>query len=65
MNVRLNESRFDMPVTLLQVPCGQGVLGARLFEAQERRDDRYHQRGPTRGLCTARKGTFYSGYIHF
>ena len=45
----------------LQVPCGQGILGARLFEAQERRDDRHHQRGPIGGLRAARKGSFHSG----
>jgi hypothetical protein len=47
----------------LQVPCGQGILGARLFEAKERRDHIYHQRGPLGGLCTARKGSFHSRYV--
>jgi hypothetical protein len=49
----------------LQVPCGQGILGARLFEAQERRDDRHHQRGPIGGLRAARKGSFHPGYVPY
>ena len=61
-NVNPDEKNYICRVPL-QVPCGQGILGARLFEAKERRDHRYHQRGLIVGLRTARKGSFHSRYV--